>query len=59
MKAIPSSTFRRTYATLTEPVAVTVHGHVIGTWEPVKRALSKGSRGDTDAVHLSRRLPPD
>ena len=34
-KTIPSSIFRVSYATLDEPVAVTVLGRVIGRWVPV------------------------
>ena len=34
MKSMPSSEYRKSFAGLTEPVAVTVHGHVIGTWTP-------------------------
>jgi len=33
-KHLSSSEFRRSYAGLTEPVAVTVLGRVIGTWYP-------------------------
>ena len=40
MKQMPSSEYRRSFASLTEPVAVTVHGHVIGTWTPTKIAYA-------------------
>ena len=40
MKQMPSSEYRRSFASLTEPVAVTVHGHVIGTWTPAKIAYA-------------------
>jgi len=34
MRTMSSSEFRKRYATLTEPVAVTVNGHIIGRWSP-------------------------
>lgn len=34
MKEITSQEFRRTYPRLTEPHAITVHGHLIGVWTP-------------------------
>ena len=34
MNELPSATFRRQYAKLTEPTRVTVNGHPIGTWTP-------------------------
>jgi hypothetical protein len=34
MKEMPSSEFRKQYATLREPIAVTVNGHRIGAWIP-------------------------
>ena len=35
MKRIPSHEFRKTYPRITEPVAVTALGRVIGTWTPI------------------------
>ena len=32
---MPSSEFRKRYASLTDPTKVTVNGHVIGEWVPV------------------------
>ncbi len=34
MNELSSTEFRKTYASLKEPVEVTVNGHVIGTWLP-------------------------
>jgi hypothetical protein len=34
MKEMPSSEFRKQYAALREPIAVTVNGHRIGAWIP-------------------------
>ena len=34
MDKLPSSEFRKTFASLTKPVAVTANGHVIGAWHP-------------------------
>jgi len=34
MDTLPSSTFRKRYAHLRSPVAVTVNGHIIGRWMP-------------------------
>ena len=34
MDTIPSSKFRKRYASLTTRTEVTVNGHVIGTWVP-------------------------
>jgi hypothetical protein len=34
MDEMPSSEFRRRYATLTKPTTVTVNGHGIGEWHP-------------------------
>ena len=34
MDTMPSSEFRRRYATLTQPTIVTVNGHTIGRWMP-------------------------
>jgi hypothetical protein len=36
MDEMPSAEFRKQYAKLDKPVAVTVNGHVIGWWMPVK-----------------------
>jgi hypothetical protein len=38
MDRLPSSVFRKRYSALTEPVEVTVNGHVIGEWVPVKHS---------------------
>lgn len=38
MDEISSSDFRRTYASLRKPTAVTVNGHVIGEWIPANSA---------------------
>jgi hypothetical protein len=38
MNRLPSSEFRKTFARLTEATTVTVHGHVIGEWVPVRIA---------------------
>lgn len=38
MDTLPSSEFRRRYATLTTRTVVTVNGHTIGVWLPVKVA---------------------
>ncbi len=35
---MPSSEFRRRYASLREPVIVTVNGHAIGHYQPISRA---------------------
>ena len=35
MKTMPSSEFRKTFARLEEPVAVTSNGHTIGSWTPL------------------------
>lgn len=35
MDEISSTEFRKRYASLREPVAVTVNGHRIGVWSPV------------------------
>lgn len=43
MKTLPSAEFRKTYASLKEPVVVTVKGHPIGYWTPV---------GPLDEVHI-------
>lgn len=34
MDKMPSTQFRKAYATLTEPTDVTVNGHTIGAWYP-------------------------
>ena len=39
MDSISSAVFRRTYATLTTPVVVTVNGHPIGTYQPISAAI--------------------
>ena len=38
MDTISSAEFRKTYPRLTEAVHVTVNGHVIGEWTPVRSA---------------------
>jgi hypothetical protein len=35
MDELASTEFRKRYATLKEPVVVTVNGHAIGTWLPM------------------------
>jgi hypothetical protein len=35
MRSIPSAEFRKVYASLREPVVVTVKGHTIGQYEPI------------------------
>lgn len=44
MKTMPSTEFRKTYASITERVVVTVSGHPIGVWEPIAftEQLSRG-----------------
>ena len=34
MASLPSAQFRKTFSRLTEPVTVTSHGHLMGTWVP-------------------------
>src|ERR1019366_6107851 len=34
MASLPSAQFRKTFSRLTEPVTVTSHGHLLGTWVP-------------------------
>jgi hypothetical protein len=48
MNDLPSSEFRRVFPRLTERTAVTVHGHVIGYYEPVFTAT------DSRALDTSR-----
>jgi antitoxin (DNA-binding transcriptional repressor) of toxin-antitoxin stability system len=38
-KTVPSSVFRHTYGSITEPVVVTVVGRPIGRWVPVNVAI--------------------
>lgn len=38
MKTLPSAEFRKIYASLKEPVVVTVKGHPIGYWTPGEMA---------------------
>ena len=38
MDKMPSTQFRKTFARLTEATIVTVHGHIIGEWVPVRTA---------------------
>ncbi len=39
MNELTSSEFRKQYAKLSEKTAVTVNGHIIGTWDPVEPRL--------------------
>ena len=64
MNRLPSSEFRKTFARLTEATTVTVHGHVIGEWVPVRtaryqtiqevKATLATVRWDVDAVAAER-----
>jgi hypothetical protein len=64
MDTMPSSEFRKRYASLTQPVAVTVNGHVVGEWVPVAssryvtvqeaKAAIAAVRQDADAVLAGR-----
>lgn len=54
MDALPSAQFRRLYASLKEPTAVTVNGHVIGTWVP-GAALASGDLVE-EVRHLKAEL---
>ncbi len=48
---MPSSEFRRRYASLREPVIVTVNGHAIGHYQPISTA--------TDGRALDRIRPDE
>jgi hypothetical protein len=43
MDTISSAQFRKTYASLTGPVVVTVNGHPIGTYQPIMTAIDSRS----------------
>jgi hypothetical protein len=48
MDEMPSSEFRKHYATLSKPTVVTVSGHAIGIWQPIdlmKRILLPVDQG--------------
>lgn len=50
MNELTSTEFRKVYASLREPVVVTVNGHPIGTWTP----FTKSQQGDLqDAMPTS------
>ena len=55
MQDLPSSEFRRAYASLTEPTRVTVVGREIGTWWPTGTGDRYQSLVD-EIVHLKREL---
>jgi len=66
MDAISSSHFRKTYASLTEPVLVTVNGHVIGQWSPIAARstgtahipdVKKPAVVETASLHTFRPVP--
>ncbi len=44
MDGMPSSEFRRRYASLSEPVIVTVNGHAIGVYQPISTAARLRAR---------------
>ena len=46
MNEMPSSEFRRRYASLTERTTVTVNGHVIGVWDPTREAIFMAEQED-------------
>lgn len=50
MKTISSSDFRKTYASLTEPVVVTVNGHGVGTWQPWRGDFAEASEHAAEAM---------
>lgn len=55
---MPSSEFRRRYASLKEPTAVTVNNHIIGVWEPAPqlpslRTIKRWVKEDREIAPLS------
>jgi hypothetical protein len=56
MDRMPSAEFRRSFARLTEPTLVTVHGHPIGTWTPVIVAPDGGQGAETTTVATEPRV---
>lgn len=62
MDALPSTEFRKRYASLTEPTAVTVNGHTIGVWTPgipwkmVMQGIAEATKPGVDLEEEVRHL---
>lgn len=56
MDTLPSSDFRRRYASLKTPTVVTVNGHPIGEWRPISTAIDSQA---VDAIRPGEPVVPE
>jgi hypothetical protein len=54
MQKMPSSEFRKSYASLTERTLVTVNGHIIGVWTPRDSILEQARLAGQEAAKAIR-----
>jgi hypothetical protein len=61
MNKLPSSEFRKTYASLTVPTEVTVNGHVIGEWRPlspIQQLTRAATLTEEETLKFARAISP-
>ena len=56
MDILPSSEFRKTFASLTKPTSVTANGHTIGSWIPAGSTMTFETGKDDEIAFLKRQL---